>query len=134
MNLFGLLFRYKVDKLLRVHTETPQVKPLKILHNLLFFHLCYNTFSKWLHVMNAKLSYLIICPSHDNLGKTMPQCFQASFRKCVAVINSFKVFIQTPSRLLARASTWSNYKHHKKVKFYFKLLPCHFFLIHGVGA
>ena len=34
----------------------------------------------------------------------------------VAIIDCFEVFSERPSRLIARAMTWSNYKHHNTVK------------------
>ena len=47
----------------------------------------------------------------------MPECFKVSFGKKVAVIiDCFEVFIERPSNLLARAATWSNYKHHNTLK------------------
>ena len=33
------------------------------------------------------------------------------------------VFIERPSSLIARAMTWSNYKHHNTVKFLFGITP-----------
>ena len=35
--------------------------------------------------------------------------------KVAVVIDCFEVFIEPPSNLKARASTWSNYKHHNTV-------------------
>ena len=32
------------------------------------------------------------------------------------IIDCFEVFIERPSNLLARASTWSSYKHHNTIK------------------
>ena len=47
----------------------------------------------------------------------MPQCFRSSFgEKVTVILDCFEVFIDGPSSLLPRASTWSNYKHHNTVK------------------
>ncbi len=51
----------------------------------------------------------------------MPRCFRSSFGKNVAV--RFEVFTDLPSNLLARASTWSSYKHHNTVKFLLGITP-----------
>ena len=68
-------------------------------------------FMKWLKQMDLRLQDLIIWPDRDALQKTMPMCFQASFGKKVAVIiDCFEIFIDRPSNLSARPSTWSNYK------------------------
>ena len=54
----------------------------------------------------------------------MPDCFKLSFGNKVAVIiDCFEVFIERPSSLLARAATWSSYKHHNTVKFLIGITP-----------
>ena len=37
-------------------------------------------------------------------------------KKTTIIIECFEVFIERPSNLLARAQTFSNYKHHNTVK------------------
>lgn len=39
------------------------------------------------------------------------------------VVDCFEVFIKRPSGLLARAATWSSYKHHNTVKFLTGITP-----------
>ena len=54
----------------------------------------------------------------------MPECFRASFgNKVVVIIDCFEVFIERPSNLLARASTWSQYKHHNTIKLLIGITP-----------
>ena len=43
-------------------------------------------FLKWLSQMNTRLQDLIIWPERESLQKTMPDCFQESFGKKVAII------------------------------------------------
>ena len=43
--------------------------------------------------------------------------------KVATIIDCFEVFIERPSNLLARASTWSSYKHHNTVKFLIGITP-----------
>ena len=63
-------------------------------------------------------------PDRESLWKKMPQCFRANFGKSVTVIiDCFEVFIDRPSNLLARAATWSNYKHHNTVKVLIGITP-----------
>lgn len=79
---------------------------------------------KWLVQMDTRLQDLIIWPVHDTLWKTMPECFQHSFGKKVAIIiDCFEIFIERPSNLRARVSTWSNYKHKNTVKILIGILP-----------
>ncbi len=54
----------------------------------------------------------------------MPECFRemCGFRVSV-VLDCFEVFIERPSNLLARACTWSSYKHHNTVKFLIGIAP-----------
>ena len=71
-------------------------------------------FLKWLKQMDVRLSNLILWPDREGLRKAMPACFQASFGKKVAIIvDCFEIFIDWPSNLEARASTWSNYNTFK---------------------
>ena len=72
---------------------------------------------KWFTAMDIRLQHLIYWPTFEELQRTMPECFVQSFGKKVAVIiNCFEIFIDRPSNLMARAQTWSNYKHNKTVK------------------
>ena len=58
------------------------------------------------------------------LKATMPMEFRQAFGSKVAVIvDCFEIFIERPSNLLARAQTWSNYKHHNTVKFLIGIAP-----------
>jgi len=79
---------------------------------------------KWLKRMDMRLSSLIRWPERDTLRKTMPECFKASFGSKVAVIiDCFEIFTERPSNLLARAATWSNYKHHNTSKVLLGITP-----------
>ena len=61
---------------------------------------------------------------HEELQAAMPAVFQRNFGKRVAVIiDCFEIFIEKPSSLIARAMTWSNYKHHNTVKFLIGITP-----------
>ena len=54
----------------------------------------------------------------------MPLSFQECFGDRVAVvIDCFEIFIDRPSNLLARASTWSAYKHHNTIKLLLGITP-----------
>jgi len=71
-----------------------------------------------------RLSDPIRWPERDVLRKTMLECFKASFGSSVAVIiDYFKIFTERPSNLLARAATWSNYKHHNTSKVFLGIPP-----------
>ncbi|XP_028515656.1 uncharacterized protein LOC114575292 [Exaiptasia diaphana] len=84
------------------------------------FRIC----EKWIDAMNEKLSFLIWWPEREQLWKTMPRIFKKNFGSRVAVIiDCFEVFIDRPSSLIARAMTWSNYKHHNTVKFLIGITP-----------
>ena len=82
------------------------------------------TFLAWMIAMNVRLSSLISWPEHEDLWRTMPKCFQYSFgKKTTVIIDCFEVFIERPSNLLARAQTFSNYKHHNTVKVLIGITP-----------
>ena len=81
-------------------------------------------FDRWIHVMSVRLNFLIQWPEQEELQATMPLVFQCNFGKKVAVIiDCFEIFTERPSSLIARAMTWSNYKHHNTVKFLIGVTP-----------
>ena len=53
----------------------------------------------------------------------MPVTFRDNFSKCVCIIDCFEVFCERPSDLMARAQTYSHYKHHNTVKFLIAICP-----------
>ena len=48
---------------------------------------------------------LIKWPEREELMKTMPYDFRKNSSKCICIIDCFKVFLERPSDLLARAQT-----------------------------
>ena len=65
-----------------------------------------------------------MCPEREQLRKAMPECFRSSFGTKVAVIiDCLEIFLERPSNLPARASTWSSYKHHNTVKVLLGITP-----------
>lgn len=81
-------------------------------------------FASWLPVMNQHLSPLIYWPERHQLWKTMPLCFQQAFgTKVTVVIDCFEIFIDKPTNLLARAQTFSSYKHHNTIKVLIGISP-----------
>ncbi|PFX27942.1 hypothetical protein AWC38_SpisGene7348 [Stylophora pistillata] len=81
-------------------------------------------FSSWMMVMDTRLSPLDFWPDRERLWRTMPMSFQYAFGKQVTVIiDCFEVFIDRPTNLLARAQTFSNYKHHNTVKILIGITP-----------
>ena len=74
--------------------------------------------------MDMRLSPIIRWPERDELWHTMSLCFQFSFgKKTTIIIDCFEIFIERPSNLLARAQTFSNYKHHNTVKVLIAVTP-----------
>jgi hypothetical protein len=81
-------------------------------------------FSAWITVMDFRLCRLVSWPDRENLWKTMPMCFKYSFgNKVTVVIDCFEVFIEKPTNLLARAQTFSSYKHHNTIKILIGITP-----------
>ena len=81
-------------------------------------------FLKWLDVMFVRMSPLISWPDRDQFWETTPMSFRKHFKtKVVVIIDCFEVFICKPANLLARATTWSQYKHHNTVKFLIGISP-----------
>lgn len=79
---------------------------------------------KWLTQMDVRLQNLVFWPDREQLQKTMPICFQESFGKRVSIIiDCFEIYIERPSNLYARASTWSSYKHKNTAKVLIGISP-----------
>ena len=53
----------------------------------------------------------------------MPTAFKEHFAKCAVIIDCFEVCIERPQDPLARAQTWSQYKHHNTAKFLVGISP-----------
>lgn len=80
--------------------------------------------SSWMVVLDIRLTPLINWPTRERLWETMPSCFVYSFgKKVTVVIDCFEVFIERPTNLLARAQTFSSYKHHNTVKILIGITP-----------
>ena len=81
-------------------------------------------FTSWIVAMDSRLSCFIYWSNRDQLWKTMPMCFQHTFgQKVTVIIDCFEVFIEKPSNLLARAQTFSSYKHHNTIKVLIGITP-----------
>lgn len=75
-------------------------------------------------ILYQRLKGFILWPEREQLRKTMPMEFRKYFGfKVAVIIDCFEIFIERPSNLLARASTWSSYKHHNTVKFLIGITP-----------
>ena len=74
-------------------------------------------------ILYNKLKPLIIWPTRDVLLKTMPMVFRKHCPRCVVILDCFKIFLDRPSDLLARAQTYSHYKHHNTVKYLIGVTP-----------
>lgn len=67
---------------------------------------------------------LIQWPSREALQKTMPFCFRLNYGlKVTGIIDCFEMFIEKPSSLLAKACTWSQYKHYNTAKYLICISP-----------
>jgi hypothetical protein len=67
---------------------------------------------------------LILWPDREEIQMSMPMEFRKYFGvKISIIIDRFEIFINRPSNLLARAETWSKYKHHNTVKYLIGITP-----------
>ena len=81
-------------------------------------------FTSWIIAMDLRLSCFIHWLDREQLWKTMPMCFHYTFgRKVTVIMDCFKVFINKPTNLLARAQTFSSYKHHNTIKVLIGITP-----------
>ena len=75
---------------------------------------------KVINIMYVRLKSFIMWPEREQLQKTMPLTFRDNFSKCVCIIDCFEIFCERPRDLMARAQTYSHYKHHNTVKLVFR--------------
>ena len=81
-------------------------------------------FQEMLDIMAVRLDFLIFWPDREELQKTMPLCFLPTYgSKVVAIIDCYEIKIEKPSNLVARGSTWSQYKHSNTVKVLIAVAP-----------
>ena len=90
------------------------------------------TFLYVIDVLYWKLKPLIIWPDRDALIKTMPMDFRKHFPNCVAIIDCFEILFERPTNL-ARAQTFSSYKHHNTVKYFIGITQQATFPMDGEG-
>ena len=82
------------------------------------------TFADMIEIMHARMQPMVKWPEREELRKTMPMEFKAAFGGCVSIIiDCFEIFTDRPSNLLARAQTWSSYKHRNTAKFLIGCCP-----------
>ena len=81
-------------------------------------------FLKWLTQMDIRLRDLIVWPDWESLKKDYAHVLSTIFwEKGAIIIDCFKVFLERPSNLQARAYTWSNYKHKNTAKVLIGIVP-----------
>ena len=78
-------------------------------------------FSKWIKLMDIRLSQLIKWPDRGELQKTMLFCFRCF--KVISIIDCFELFIEKRSNLLAKSCMWSLYKHYNTAKYLISVTP-----------
>ena len=80
--------------------------------------------TRWLQLIDIRLSPLIRWSEREELQKTMPWCFRSHYDlKVTSIIDCFELFIEKPTALMAKAATWSTYKHHNTVKYLISITP-----------
>ena len=60
---------------------------------------------------------------HHFAFNSVPISIKRSFPSCVSIIDCFEVFTERSADHLAKAQSYSNYKHHNTVKFLISLAP-----------
>ena len=81
------------------------------------------TITAVLDILYEKLKPLILWPSREDRERTMPMCFRKHCPSCAVIIDCFELFLRRPTDVLARAQTYSSYKHHNTVKYLIGITP-----------
>ena len=61
--------------------------------------------------------------TNSRASGTLPHSFRKLYPNTYAIIDGSEVFIETPSDLNLKSSTWSQYKHHNTSKFLVACTP-----------
>lgn len=69
------------------------------------------------------LQHLNLWPERDVLCKTMLMDFRKHSPNCVVIIDCFEILQDSPTNLLARAQTYSSYKHNNTDKYLIGITP-----------
>ena len=80
-------------------------------------------FHCWIDDMSRELHRLICWPDRTKIRQTLPDCFKPMYSHATCIIDCSEIFLERPSSLLARAQTYSQYKHHNTVKFLIAISP-----------
>lgn len=62
-------------------------------------------------------------PESNHITDNLPAAFKDKYPRCVSIIDCFEIFIERPSSLDSRASTYSNYKSHNTAKYLISITP-----------
>jgi hypothetical protein len=87
-----------------------------------------STISKHLHNV-VSLMYTVLVPEvirwpeREQLRKTLPMCFRATFPKCAVIIDCFEVQVEKASDQTANAQTYSQYKSRNTLKYLIGISP-----------
>lgn len=80
-------------------------------------------FQSCIDTMFIAMKFLVRWPTREELRLTLPTTFKNKFSSCAVILDCFEIFIERPSCLLARAQTWSSYKHHNTAKYLIGITP-----------
>ena len=81
-------------------------------------------YQEMIDMLHIRLNCLILWPEREMLRKTMPLCFRAVYdTKVVTIIDCYKIKIEKPSNLVAKGTTWSQYKQASTVKILLGISP-----------
>ena len=79
---------------------------------------------KWINITYNRLEVMLKWPSRDDLLATTPMSFRQHFKtKVVVIVDCIEVFCHEPKNHMAKAETFSSYKHHNTVKFLIGVTP-----------
>ena len=64
--------------------------------------------TKWLQLMDIRMTLLIQWPDRQRIQTTMPWCFRSHYGLSVtSIIDCFEIFIEKPMDLMSKTATWS---------------------------
>ena len=80
-------------------------------------------FQKWVVIMYVDLKFFIRMQDRDYVYDNIPNVFTLKFPRLTCITNSFEIFVELPSSLMARAQLFSQYKRHCTIKVLISCTP-----------
>ncbi|PFX11930.1 THAP domain-containing protein 11 [Stylophora pistillata] len=131
----GDLSKLKIDRQMRALTLEQEflLTMMKLRLGLFLFDLTFrfdisasatsSIFTTWVKFLAKELKWRLVWPDRVDTHRNLPDMFRKYYPKCRVLLDCPEIYIETPSDLAVAAQCWSDYKHHRTIKFLVGITP-----------